>query len=279
MHDLEALPVLLLIAVIVGFLFVALATGKQRQSELMEQLARRFRGRVEPGNIFAYPQVRLRFQNQPGVLRFKRVGKHAVHTLFEINWPDRGLRCEVYPEDILTGVRKLLGTEDIEVGSPQFDAAFIITGNSRAAVRELMTPDVQGVVFRLAALSPGGYAQGLRRDIQVKWSGGVLTVTKPYRLATYGALEHFVTHCAELFVAALSAKTSGIEFVGEAEEPDAVESQCQVCGEPLVNDLVYCASCHTPHHRECWEYFGGCSTYACGQTRFVTRAAKRRKAS
>jgi hypothetical protein len=225
------------------------------------------------------PQVRLRFQNQPALLRFKRVGKHSVNTLFEINWPDRGLRCEVYPEDLLSGIRKLIGSEDIEIGSPQFDAAFVITANSPATARELLTPDVQGIIFRLAALTPAGYESGLRRDIQVKWSGGLLTVTKPCRLANFGALEQFVTHGAELFVAALAAKCSGIEFVGDVKEPDAVESQCQVCGEPLARNLVYCASCHTPHHRECWEYFGGCSTYACGQKRYVQGASQRRRAS
>jgi len=264
------------IALFVGLL--AAAQQQQRQ-QLLEQIAQRFLGRAEAGSWLAPPQVRLRFQNQPALLKITKVGKHSHHTTFLINWPDRGLRCEIYPEDILGGFRKLLGVEDIEIGSPQFDAAFIINANSRAAARELLTPDVQGIVFRLAALEPGGYAAGLRRGVQVKWGGGLLTVTKPCYLSTYGALEHFVTLSAELFVAALASKASGIEFLGEVQEPDAVESQCQVCGEPLVQDLVYCASCHTPHHRECWEYFGGCSTYACGQKRFVVKNAPRRKAS
>jgi hypothetical protein len=85
-----------------------------------------------------------------------------------------------------------------------------------------------------------------------------------------------------LFEAALRTRSTGIEFVGEvaidAKEPDAEESKCQVCGEPLAKDLVYCGGCRTPHHRECWEYFGGCSTYACGEKKYVTKV-KRRKAS
>jgi hypothetical protein len=207
--------------------------------------------------------VRLRFQNQPALLKIAKVGKH-YHTHFLINWPDRELRCEIYPEDILTGIRKLLGLEDIEIGSPQFDASFIINANSRAAAHELLTPDVQGTIFRLAALEPGGFSSGLRRGVQTKWGGGLLTVRKPCELSTYGSLEHFVSLCGQLYVAALASKASGIEFIGEVQEPDAIESQCQVCGEPLVQDLVYCASCHTPHHRECWEYVGACSIYGCG---------------
>ena len=38
---------------------------------------------------------------------------------------------------------------------------------------------------------------------------------------------------------------------------------CGVCGDPLAGDLVRCDLCDTPHHRECWEYIGGCTTFAC----------------
>ncbi|MEX2173179.1 MAG: RING finger protein, partial [Pirellulaceae bacterium] len=83
-------------------------------------------------------------------------------------------------------------------------------------------------------------------------------------------------------IAALATRTTGIAFVGEpnveAAEPDAVDSRCQVCGEPLAADLVWCGSCKTPHHRECWQYFGGCSTYACGHKHHLTKVG-RRKAS
>ena len=276
----DTIPVFISILVVFA-MFVALlaAAQQQKRQQLLEQIAQRFRGRAEPAGWFGAPQVRLRFQNQPALLKIAKVGKHSYHTHFVINWPDRGLRCEVYPQDILSGLRKLLGVEDIEIGSPQFDEEFIITANSRAAARDLLTPDVQASIFRLAALTPGGYSSGLRREVQVKWGAGLLTVTKPCYLSTYGALEHFVSLSAGLFVAALATKADGIEFIGEVQQPDAVESQCQVCGEPLAQDLVYCASCHTPHHRECWEYFGGCSTYACGQKRYVAKSAKRRKAS
>jgi len=40
-------------------------------------------------------------------------------------------------------------------------------------------------------------------------------------------------------------------------------TQCQVCGEELGQDLVACRSCATLHHRDCWDYNRGCSTYGC----------------
>jgi hypothetical protein len=37
-----------------------------------------------------------------------------------------------------------------------------------------------------------------------------------------------------------------------------------VCGDHLAEEIVICRRCNTPHHRECWQYGGGCATYGCG---------------
>ena len=40
---------------------------------------------------------------------------------------------------------------------------------------------------------------------------------------------------------------------------------CQVCGEQIEKaQCVYCDNCATPHHLDCWNYVGHCSTFACG---------------
>jgi hypothetical protein len=267
--------------------FVVVALSQQNRKATLERVAQRFRGRMEGGDLFTPPQVRLRFQNYPAVLKYTSHGKRGQHTHFTITWPDPSLRCELYPQNLMSELRKLWGMEDIEIGSPQFDAAYFISGNSRQAVRELLSRDVQVAVFRLSDLA-AGRSFGRGRDLHVDWQRGVLTVTKTIGLTTYEDLEQFVTLSAELFQAALATRATGITFLGEAKqaagelaeppEPDAAESQCHVCGEPLAKDLVWCAGCQTPHHRECWEYFGSCSTYGCGQKRYVTKT-RRRKAS
>ena len=52
---------------------------------------------------------------------------------------------------------------------------------------------------------------------------------------------------------------------------------CQICGCPILKDesygndhkklckdaTVYCQSCGTPHHEDCWSLTGKCSTYGC----------------
>lgn len=39
---------------------------------------------------------------------------------------------------------------------------------------------------------------------------------------------------------------------------------CPVCSTELSGDkLVTCELCQTPHHQDCWEWWGRCATYAC----------------
>jgi len=279
MRHVETISIFLFMLVAFG-IFVALAVRRfLKYRQVAERIARRFHGRLEPVTLFSFPRLRLQFQKQPALLKFVEVGQNTIHTQFSIAWPNRDLRCEIYPQNMLAGLRKLLGVEDIEIGSAQFDTAYIISSNNPAAVRQMLTTAVQACILRLAALEPGGFTFGAQRDIQVKWIGGQMTVTKPCWLSTYDALEQFISLSAELFLASSAQSSAGIEFVEEMREPDEAESQCQVCGEPLATDLVYCAACQTPHHRECWEYFGGCSTYACGQKRCVERPRRHRRAS
>ena len=281
MRNASPIVFILIVLAIVAAIVVYNILQQQEHNKTLEQIARRFRGRLEPGNYLERGQIRLRFQGCPALLTFVQQGKRGVHTLFTISWPDPAFRLEVYPQDALSGFRRLWGMEDIEIGSAEFDRSFYISGNSPAAVRDMLSADVQACIWKLAQLgaSPPIYST---RDVQVKFVGGLLTITKPRYLTSFEHLNEFIQLSAELFQAALATRTTGISFVGDvtidAREPDAIESQCQVCGEPLAHDLVYCAACRTPHHRECWEYFGGCSTYACGHKQYVTKA-KRRKAS
>ena len=58
----------------------------------------------------------------------------------------------------------------------------------------------------------------------------------------------------------------GVHWVDSGEK--GVAGECQVCGMELRGSVVLCKMCRTPHHRDCWEYMGSCSTYACEETRY-----------
>ena len=266
----EVLPIIVLMALVIGGVIAAIVIVTRHQRQVLEQVARHFRGRFEQAQWWQTPQIRLRFQGYPALLKYTQRGKRQ-HTHFQITFPDQRLRCELYPQDAFAAIRRLMGMEDIEIGSPQFDAAFFISGNSRPAVRELLSADVQAAVFRLAGHH--------RQNVHVEFAGGVMTVTRPMTLRTVEQLTEFIMLSSQLFLAALATRVDGITFVESAElpEPDQLESQCHICGEPLASDLVYCGSCRTPHHRECWEYFGSCATYACGHKQYVVKQRRRKR--
>lgn len=49
-----------------------------------------------------------------------------------------------------------------------------------------------------------------------------------------------------------------------AVAPAPTGGSCQVCGQGLLSDVVSCLTCATPHHADCFDYTGRCSTYGCG---------------
>jgi hypothetical protein len=59
-----------------------------------------------------------------------------------------------------------------------------------------------------------------------------------------------------------STETSEILLL-KTEEAEQTTT-CGVCGDSLAGEPVTnCQVCGTSSHQECWNYMGGCSTYAC----------------
>ncbi|MDX1947174.1 MAG: RING finger protein [Pirellulaceae bacterium] len=273
----NAIGFLVIATIVVGLIAFYLnrlfALEKLRRDNL-RRIAQHFRGELQEDAVLYRPQVRLRLDGAPALVRYSSHGKRGWHTHFQIAWPDRALRCELVPQRAFDSLRRLLGMEDIEIGSPPFDEAFYITGNRRE-VRELLSADVQVAVLRLNPL--GNLSEVAAKNVYVEFKGGVLTITKPLNLVSFEELEQFILLSAEVYRAAIATQAAGISFV-EAEPtlPDAQDSRCQVCGEPLAGDIIYCSACKTPSHRDCWKYFGGCSTYACGGKKYVERRPRKR---
>lgn len=52
-----------------------------------------------------------------------------------------------------------------------------------------------------------------------------------------------------------------------------VKGDCPVCGVGIHDPAVVCDRCSIPHHRDCWDYAGTCSTYGCTGSAFEVPAA------
>jgi hypothetical protein len=149
---------------------------------------------------------------------------------------------------------------DIQIGSPGFDQTYHISGGSDDAVRTLLSTGVQMAIENVRGHSGNGH-------VYVQFSGGTLLVKKLGLESEYDSLAHLVVLSLEVFEQALLTRgATGIQFL---DAPATGRPVCLVCGSQIVTDLVHCKSCKTAHHQECWKYYGACSTYGCGEKRFV----------
>ena len=263
--------VLMVIAIIYGA-----KAARQRDGEL-EQLARRRGGKLQSSSLFDFPVLRFPHSGRTVTLKYTSGGENESNrTHLCIPWHHNRLRCEIFLEGPLSGLRKLIGMQDLEIGSPHFDRRFVITGNDETAIKALLTPDVQGRLLALLELDQS--ATFSIPDLYLQINNGLLTITKTSYLTDGAILERFIDLFLEFYEAANVVPGVGIDFLTPASSSTSNSDgesapHCIVCGEPLATDLITCRSCRTPHHRDCWQYFGGCATYACGGKQFVAAKA------
>ena len=250
--------------VLIAFLFLVFYVHSKQNRELDEifrRLARRYSGHAIGGGLMTPASFTFHYQGAPVKVEAKRGGEdESDYTQIQIAWPDRSARCEVYPERFSSRLGKLFGMTDVEIGSPEFDEIFVITGDSEAKLRELLSPDVQQAIRALWRMRPLG-------DIYFSIGGGKMAVKKLSLIREEKLLARFVEAVLHLYDCAATRGSEGIQFVAESNRAEPTTIVCQVCGETIDHELVHCRRCKTPHHEDCWQYFGGCSTFGCGEKR------------
>lgn len=169
--------------------------------------------------------------------------------------------CEITPAGILKRLACLVVRRGMLTDSREFELTYQVDTDSREHARRLLTRYVQVAIDRLR------YFQG-GNDIYLLFDHGEMTVRRRGILRNERALQQFVALTLELYDHAIASYGVGVDFI-EASLQTNGQAVCKVCGDSLDNgEVVYCRLCNTPHHRDCWRYFGGCSTYACGERRF-----------
>lgn len=246
-------------------ILVAFATQKQSSAsgsnEAYTRLAGRFGGKVSRGGWWRKPAVRFAWHGAHVLVDVHKSGGagSAYYTQVGIAWPDPLLRLEVYPAGVWSRVSRFLGMESMRIGAVAFDEQYVIQTSTPQAARNFLSAGVQWHIDRLCRLLSGG-------DVYVRAERGMLLIRKKSFIRNYADLEQFVRLALELYEQGLLTQSAGIEFIaGPGSDGPVV---CKVCGDEFDHDVVICRRCRTPHHRECWHYYGACSTYGCGETRF-----------
>ncbi len=269
---------IMIVIVIVSSVMLLVFRQKAATKSRFESLAARFDSQLYSDNLlsssFAFNFQHRGYQIAVAIHRQPQASTNAGMYLLNvrIGWPDRTSRLILYPETLPDRLKKFIGLEDIVIGSPHFDSCFIIQGNPDT-VRELLTPIVQQRVDALAL-------RGKHRDVHVSIVGGQFAASKHFSRKSPEEIIYFtILQCRDLYDSMIDSIDTGIQFVDDAGIETATvtnnhEATCMVCGESISEQKVYCRSCQTPHHMECWNYIGMCSTYGCGQRRFHNKPRK-----
>lgn len=134
----------------------------------------------------------------------------------------------------------------------------------------------EAAAFRLGQLG----AIDTRAELAVAWTPTRFLMQKPMRQFRLEPMQFAISQALKLIESLGDEGVLPFRPVGAEPEPiistdgvvwDPVVGACRVCGDPLQNRVVYCGTCSTPHHPDCWEYTGQCSVYACGARQSSTR--------
>ncbi len=274
---------LIVFAIIAGVAFVvALLWNSQHCLRLnYQRLADHYQGKMS-WQGWSDPRVQFNYKDTRVLVNIGSTGgRHSVSfTQVQLLWPDSQFRCEIYPEGFWSRLKTFLGMRDVEIGAPDFDHTYVITGSSIDGLREFLTGEVQRDINELRSIgealtsfTPQTDQTVVAGDINVSIRGGRLLIKKCGLIQDFVPLEHFVKLSLQLYDHAMAASIEGISFVepSRSRELTSIEAVCQICGEMVKLDAVYCRGCKTPHHKDCWEYYGACSTYGCGQKKYASR--------
>ncbi len=233
------------------------------------QVAARYRGRYETRGLSDPPTVSFThngatvrvglaptIQGQPG-----QIPRTRVVARFGQGIP---FRMELAPTARPAPPQSPRATRLVTTGDREFDNGYVVRANDVEMSRDFLNSTIRSTV--------AGFQQLVHR-------GGMLISINPERMLVQvdrnlgTSTEHLawvVEQALVLHDRLIEAVTrrmgEGVAIVEAAEswQEDQGAPTCKVCGEPIdESEIIVCASCNTPHHRDCWEYIGACSIYGC----------------
>jgi hypothetical protein len=149
------------------------------------------------------------------------------------------------------------------VGDAEFDRAFIVQANDPEMARDFLTAPVRWAVASLLKLGPpGGMLVSINPErmlVQVDRNLGASVDS-----LSLGVQEALTIH--DGLQSGVAARLGeGVAIVAAGPAPaDEGPPLCKVCGEQISGTpRVFCSTCRTPHHRDCWEFIGSCSVFGC----------------
>ena len=200
--------------------------------------------------------------------------QHGAYSIRLLStWPNSRTKLEVYPDKRRhKNKRRLRETGDLKIGNSSFDRSFIVQSSSKESAKSILSRKACKRIQRHSKHAFGRFAMRISGG-RVEFGGKATRVFK--RSQIVAIIKSFVDihqmlldslHSKPKSSTAKTARASeGISFVTPDNHPTENDRDvmCMVCGHEITKQRVDCRLCETPHHKDCWKYFGKCSTYGC----------------
>jgi hypothetical protein len=161
------------------------------------------------------------------------------------------------------------GLYRVSTGEMEFDRWTRVLASEALVARTILDPATRQAITDLRELLTNGH-------IHLSASASRILVRKRGIVGHAPDLALFARLCDSVYDRLLGVweREIGIEIIEAPAGPEEDAVRCQVCSHPITAERrVRCRRCRTPHHPDCWEFNGGCATYACGEKDALKGAA------
>ncbi len=256
---------------VLSFLFAAFRR-LNRWNRTYDRLSKRYGGQGKGGVVFGFgltkPGLTFDYGRTFCSLRNRKAFRfsNGKQTELSMVWPNRKLRFEISTspakkQRAWAGKMKQVFIEEL-----QFQSNYFVSCNEPLMVQRMLTTSVQWQIEQLRR-HMGNH------EVCISLTRGNLVVAKPGYIKDRLQLEDFVRFALDFFDQLMLIDAEGIEFVNEDQASVVDDVKCPICSEEIMNNMVVCSRCKTPHCQDCWHYNGQCATFACSETRCIYAGA------
>jgi hypothetical protein len=220
------------------------------RSRTLKWLASRIGGTHLPASRDRHPAIVWDIEKTSAILFIpENSNGRAQGVTFRLRLPCR-FRLRLLPETGWARLRRFFGAQDLQIRDDPFDDLFLIQSDDPSGALRLLTREVRAALAGLTRVTPLTLETGTN-GIQLRALANLDDDLERLSAFAEGAVNLGRT-LAQLLDPAMI--TQGVE--------EAIGS-CPVCSTPVEDDRGICTRCRTPHHKDCWNYLGGCAMYGC----------------
>lgn len=259
-----------------GFLFVLFASlaavaffgyryarKNIRRGASFRDAAVKLRGKVQVSDTMEPIGLQFSIEHRPALIEYEGGLGDPQATRVKVAMQRRSPGVfRILSSQVAREQMKFVGAKDIRIGHSGFDAHWFVTARPESLAHRIFSEERrEQVIESVRRLSRFGIPS-------VEITRDTLVVRVDRRLERSVELDA-LAQTAKDFVGYLMrlGPEEGIAWM--AADGTADPGLCPVCAATLEEGVVLCDKCRTPHHEECWQYVGQCSTYACMGKKFV----------